>query len=279
MPGHSRDTKNKKSSCVGDELSGAIVASVETSEEGKSSPKSLKDIILKQIAQNPFLSIQLIQNKSFDDSNIPEVLTKITPFIHILPEELKCELLTFLPIRDWSSLFNVSSEWRRLVVCGADTFLNEVARDKPNVISVYNFEGMLNSLLKKVENYSLLTRRRPKQVGELKKLEEEMSSLTQPLAKLFHCQQRIDEIQRAITREYGISTRVPFFVGPNNSKLYQILESSRKEIHTLTNSSWFKKVQFCVSLHPNHVVAKQFSDAFLELKNLQHDSKMVLLSF
>ncbi|MCW8470782.1 F-box protein [Fluoribacter gormanii] len=277
MHGVYQDTQNNKELDTTD----TIDASASEATEGKSqksSIQSLRDMALAVIAKDPFLSIKLIQNNSFEDSLIPEILTKITPFIHLVPAEVKCELLTFLPIRDWNSLSKVSKEWRQLVIVAAELFLNEVARDKPTVISVDNFNGMLNSLLENVERYSKEARRRPAQVRELKQLESEVNSLTQPLAKLFYCQKRLDEIQRAIAREYGISTLVSIFSGPGNSQLYQIIESFLVESQEFNNSSWYKKVQYCVSMCPEHVIAQQFSAALLEIKNLQDDIKIPLVS-
>ncbi|WP_454784538.1 F-box protein [Legionella sp. WA2024007413] len=279
MHDNSRDSTNYDKNYEEKKLSEAMDASAEPSEDGiTTSPNSLQDMILARVAQDPFLSIELIRNKSYADTHISEVLKKITPFIGLLPAEVKCELLTFLPIRDWISLFKVSKEWQKLGVSAAELFLNDVARDKPTVISIEKFEAMLNSLIKNVESYSQKTRRRPDQVEEIKNLKKEVSSLKLPLAKLFRCEKRLEEVQRAIAREYGTSTMVSFFSGPQNSQLHQILESTRREIQKFTQSSWFKQVQFCVNLCPHHVIAHQFSDAFLEINNLQNDFKVPLLS-
>ncbi len=228
------------------------------------SPKSLQDIVLAVIAQDPLLSEMLVQSKSFEDSHLHEVLTKITPFIQLLPLEIKCELLTFLPIQDWKALFKVSTKWKQAVMTAATLFLNEVARDKATVISLDDFERILKNLLENVVSYYRITYRRPAQVCELKQLEKEVHSLTQPLAKLFYCQKRLAEMQLAIEREY--ENVMPFFSSPRNSKLYNVLESARKQCQNILESSWFKKVQFCVSLCPDHVIAKHVADAFLEIK-------------
>ncbi|PWY56717.1 hypothetical protein DGG96_04735 [Legionella qingyii] len=272
----SRDTKNNKEFNTAETIDASTSATEGNSQ--KPSIQSLQEIILAVIAQDPLLVIKLIQNKSFEDTLIPEILKKSTPFINLVPAELKCELLKFLPIRDWCSLFKVSNEWRQLVITAAELFLNEVARDKPTVILVDKFEESLNSLLEKVKSYHQKTRRRPRQVQEIKQLESEVKSFTQPLAKFFHCQKRMDEIQRAIERGYGNSTLVSIFSGPGNSQLYQIIESFLKECKRNTDSTWFRKVQYCVSLCPEHVIAQQFSDAWLEIKNLQVDLKIPLLS-
>lgn len=229
------------------------------------SPKSLQDIVLAVIAQDPLLSEMLVQSKSVEDSHLHEVLTEITPFIQLLPLEIKCELLTFLPIQDWKALFKVSTEWKQAVMTAATLFLNEVARDKATVISLDDFERILENLLEKVMRYYQMTNRRPAQVCELKQLEKEVHSLKQPLAKLFYCQKRLAKMQLAIEREYG-NWGVSFFSGSRNSELNNILESAREQCQNILESSWFKKVQFCANICPDHVIAKNIADAFLEIK-------------
>lgn len=69
------------------EVSGAIDLSLATDGSKKRSPQSLQDIVVAAIAQDPYLSLEVLQNESFEAPHITDVLRKTTPFIQLLPTE------------------------------------------------------------------------------------------------------------------------------------------------------------------------------------------------
>lgn len=171
----------------------------------------------------------------------------------------------FLPVQDWESLWKVSHEWRQVVMTTAKIFLDQVEHDKLPVIQVdvNDFDVILKNLLDTVSYYAQYTQRRSHQVQDIRKLQQEASAFTQPLAKLIHCKIKVEEIQRTIDSEYNYT----HFFRPRNSQLYQILNSFLSESQNLIESSpLVKKIKFCADLYPQHATVKRLSEALLEIK-------------
>lgn len=243
------------------EVSGTIHTPPAADVSEKWSPRSLLDMCIPLIAEDSSLSLMLIQSEDFYAPHITDPLKKITPFIQLLPIELKCELIMFLPLQDWKSLWKVSHQWRQVVSTAAEIFLNQVERDKLPPIQ-FDFDEMLKNLLAGVNKYAHDLGRRVGQVQEVRKLAEEVGSFTYPLTKLIHSRKKIEEIQKNIEKEYSYT----FFGGPRNSRLYQILGAFRKESQQVIDSPWFQKIKFCADLYPEHAVTKQLEDMSLEIK-------------
>lgn len=251
-------------------VSGAIDTPIVADVSEKRSPKSLLDMCIPLIAEDPSLSLMLIQSEEFYAPHITDPLKKITPFIQLLPTELKCELIKFLPVQDWQSLWDVSQEWRQVVLTSAKIFLDQVERDKLPLIqlSLNDFDPILENMQKQVKEYTRGRRyapneKRAEQVKEIKKLTLKEHSLTQPLAKFIHCTKKIREIHKAIGSEYsGLQS----FFGPRNSQLYSILDSFlRNSQNLIENSPGLKKIKFCASLHLQHAATKRLSETLSEI--------------
>ncbi|WP_157737133.1 F-box protein [Legionella lansingensis] len=232
-------------------------------------PARLQDIVLAAIAQNPDLSISIIHNKEYEIPHIKEALIN-SLFIQLLPVEIQCEIISFLPIQDWESLFKVSKAWQQQVVTAANLYLNSI-KNQLAPIQNYNFESLMKKLMNQVHAYDGQANNygrhpnRSTQINALFQLNDEIPCLTKPLAKLFHCQKKVGEIQSAIEKEYSYGS---FFVSiPQNSRLYSILLPVSTECRKLTQR--LKKAMECAKFSPEHPVAKLFSDALLEIKNLQ----------
>ncbi|QLZ70413.1 hypothetical protein FOLKNPGA_03227 [Legionella sp. PC1000] len=265
MPINATNTENNENL---NDVSGEIDSSATDGSENQS-PKSLQDMVVAVIAQDPFLSRALAQDKSFEDSRFIEVLKKIAPFIQILPTELKCELIMFLPLQDWKSLRKVNIEWRQVVNTAAKIFLDQVERDTLPVVRIdaNDFDAILKKLLEEVDTYAQSTGRRAEQVQVVRKLKGAASSFIQPLEKLMYCKQKINELQRTIEGEHNGGYMLSFFSNPNNSRLHGILKSFLKESQDLIESSpWLEKIKFCTSLYPQHAVVKRLAEALLEIK-------------
>lgn len=237
--------------------SGAVIQS--------QSPKSLVDLILDLVAQDPLTSRQLVQSNSFENSHIIEVLSKNSPFIELVPADVKCYLIATLSYKDWQSLYHVNKEWRNVVVAAAKIFLNEVAQDKPTIIQADKIDDILKNLMKLVGEYNCNPggSGRAEQVQKIKQLKKEMNNLESPLAKLIYFKKRLNEVQSEIENEYGNRYSMRLF-GPRNSRLFQIVNFTKEACQQLMESPWFKKVQFCVDICPEHSISTYYSKTYLE---------------
>ncbi|AWN75604.1 F-box protein [Legionella anisa] len=266
MPINSVNTKNNEDL---NDVSGAIDAADTTDGSENRTPQSLFDMCTALIAKDPSLSLMMIRNNDIDAPHINDALIKITPFIQLLPNELKCEFVMFLPVQDWKLLRRVSHEWRQVVNTAAKIFLNQVERDNLPVVRVdaKDFDAILKKLLANVGYYAHNGGRRGNQVQEVRKLAGEASSFIQPLEKLMYCNKKVKEIQRTIDNEYEVGHMLSFFRRPNNSQLYEILKSFLNESQDLIGRSpWLQKIKFCASLYPQHAITKRLSEVLLEIK-------------
>lgn len=210
MPINSVNTKNNEDL---NDVSGAIDAADTTDGSENRTPQSLFDMCTALIAKDPSLSLMMIRNNDIDAPHINDALIKITPFIQLLPNELKCEFVMFLPVQDWKLLRRVSHEWRQVVNTAAKIFLNQVERDNLPVVRVdaKDFDAILKKLLANVGYYAHNGGRRGNQVQEVRKLAGEASSFIQPLEKLMYCNKKVKEIQRTIDNEYEVGHMLSFF--------------------------------------------------------------------
>ncbi|CAM2849913.1 Uncharacterised protein [Legionella steigerwaltii] len=229
-------------------------------------PNKLQDIILAKIAEDPWLSLDIIHNEQLLISYFKEALKNSAPFISIVPKELKLLILELTPIKDWKSLMKVSKEWRQLVAEAVNPRLHVLAYNLEPILT-HDMGPTMETLLSQVEFYSQRSGRRANQVEQLMQLGKDMLILTKPLAKFLHCQQTISKIQGAIEGQYS---GFGFYFGtPRNSQLFQIISSYAPKSLKLTNQPWFKELMFYIGLSPEHAVSKLFADAYLEIKNLK----------
>jgi primosomal protein N'' len=227
----------------------------------------LEDILLALISQDPRLSISILFEENYDIPHIKAILKKNTPFIQVLPQVLMRQINSFLAPQAWASLFNVNKAWRTAVTTSVIRYF-DTSPDISNLkqIQTYDFDALMKNLLEEVEHYSQTTHRRPEQAKALTQLGKEVPLLSNPIAKLLHCQKKINQVQRGIQNEYSRS--ISFF-GKNNSQLYQILNSVSPDLQKLTQTLGFKKMILCAHLAPEHPVSKLFLNALLEIKSLK----------
>lgn len=228
-------------------------------------PDSLQHIMIDIIAQNPQSHMSVIHKKS-----LLEFL-----FIQFLPQELKLHLLTFLPIKDWDSFFNVSIEWRQLVTTAAKFHLNTdtCTQNQLSEMLIYDSDFWMKKLLSRIDmNYSgrELSPMRAQQINYLRQLKNEVSLLSLPLAKLLYCENRLKTILKTIDKELKENEGSHiFFRNHRDNKLYKHVEYFiRWELLTFSSSSWFEKLKYCINLCPDHTVAKLFFDAYAEIKSI-----------
>ena len=70
-----------------------------------------------------------------------------------MPAEIKIELLSYIPIKEWKTLAKLSKEWRKVVAFAANPHLNKVMNKLQPILS-QDFGAMMKTLLSQVEYYS-----------------------------------------------------------------------------------------------------------------------------
>ncbi|KTD82485.1 hypothetical protein [Legionella waltersii] len=242
-----------------------------TEIKNNSSPKSLRDIVLDVIAKDPSLSLSIIQDEKIWIPHLKEELLKSTPFMELLPLDLKYEIVLRLPLKDWEALYTVSKEWKLLVTRAANAYLDtNKIMEKLKPIQSYDFNLAIQNLMTQVNLYHQQTGSRAVEVRLLNQLGQQvMCSLTSPWAKLVYLQKKIDEVQNSIKNEYGNYGNGFFSSGPKTSLLFNILNQFRPPYSSIVKSPWVKEALSYTRFTPQHPVSKFFLEATIELSKLK----------
>lgn len=215
---------------------------------------SLSTLILKQIAQDPELSLELLIYN--DALMLPPAfksyLLKHTPFINLLPIELQVQIVLSLPIDAWSSLFRTSTQWQKAVIEAANIYLNSEAKHLED-LSHYDFDHLTQRLSETIKKYqdnvNSYNHQRAQQIEKLENLIDKVNHAPNVLMKLFHLQHGLQGIQKEISNEYH-------FFSPRNSFLYQLVSSVCQLMPTEYD---MKKAIECLKFSPQHPLNKMLS--------------------